>query len=60
MLFEIICSFVVVEVIGFWYGYQVWKEGRKRFARDIVRALVGAPVVYVMLVLMIGLAPMPR
>ena len=60
MLFEIICSFVVVEVIGFWYGYQVWKEGRKGLARDIVRTLVGTPVVYVMLVLMIGLAPMPR
>ena len=60
MLFEIICSFVVVEVIGFWYGYQVWKEGRKRFARQIVQALVAAPVCYVMLVLVIGLAPMPR
>lgn len=60
MITEILISFAIVEIVGFWFGYQVYTTGRKRLARDIVRALIALPFIYITLVLMIGMVPLNR
>jgi hypothetical protein len=47
-------------VVGIILSFMLYCNGYKRLGIDMFRGILGADLLWVMMVLMIGLAPMPR